>query len=90
MQIGASYCIGFEEKPMTANPLEPVDKEGGAAADPCSATTDVNAPAGSRNSLGAKSDCNGRPTSDDSVVEAKDEMGPGLTPPSSESRDSRR
>ena len=40
----------------------------------CSATTDRNAPAGSINSLGAKSDCNGRPTTDDSVIEAKDEQ----------------
>jgi len=45
----------------------------------CSAEIDRNAPAGSRNSLGAKSDCGGRPATDDSVVEAKDEMGPGVT-----------
>jgi hypothetical protein len=45
-----------------------------SAPDPCSTTTDRNAPAGSKNSLGAKSDCNGRPTTDDSVVEAKDEQ----------------
>jgi hypothetical protein len=46
--------------------------------DPCSAPIDRTAPAGSPNSLGAKSDCNGRPATDDSVVEAKDEMGPGV------------
>ncbi len=48
--------------------------------DTCSGTTDPSAPAGSKNSLGAKSDCNGRPTSDDSVVEAMDEQGPLTTP----------
>jgi hypothetical protein len=51
----------------------------------CSTTTDRNAPAGSKNSLGAKSDCNGRPTTDDSVVEAKDEQ-PLTTPPTGEKR----
>jgi hypothetical protein len=50
----------------------------------CSVTTDRNAPAGSKNSLGAKSDCNGRPTTDDSVIEAKDEQPPLPTPPVSE------
>ncbi|MFZ0271316.1 MAG: hypothetical protein WB524_07600 [Acidobacteriaceae bacterium] len=51
--------------------------------DTCSATTDPRAPAGAKNSLGAKSDCNGRPTTDDSVVEAMDEQGPLVTPPAS-------
>jgi len=51
------------------------------APDSCSGKIDPNAPAGSRNSLGAKSDCNGRPTTDDSVVEAMDEQGPIKTPP---------
>jgi len=44
--------------------------------DLCEAKIDPNAPAGSRNSLGAKSDCSGRPATDDSVVEAMDEQGP--------------
>jgi hypothetical protein len=52
--------------------------------DPCTTTTDRNAPAGSKSSLGAKSDCNGRPTTDDTVVEAMDEQGPVRTPPTSE------
>ena len=56
--------------------------------DPYSTKTDPSAPAGSKNSLGAKSDCNGRPASDDSVVEAMDEQGPLVTPPGSK-RDSR-
>lgn len=51
----------------------------------CEGTIDRNAPAGSRNSLGGKSDCNGRPSSDDSVVEAMDEPGPLKTPPGEES-----
>jgi hypothetical protein len=42
---------------------------------------DVNAPAGSPNSLGAESDLNGRPNTDDSVVEAMDEEGPDVTVP---------
>ncbi|HEX4310100.1 MAG TPA: hypothetical protein VHZ25_08720 [Acidobacteriaceae bacterium] len=57
----------------------PEDTTARAGSDACSTTTDPSAPAGSKNSLGAKSDCNGRPTTDDSVVEAMDEMGP-LTP----------
>jgi hypothetical protein len=47
-----------------------------------SAKIDRNAPAGSKNSLGAESVRNGRPATDDSVVEAMDEEGPGFTPPS--------
>ena len=42
---------------------------------------DRNAPAGSKNSLGAESVRNGRPATDDSVVEAMDEEGPGISPP---------
>jgi hypothetical protein len=41
---------------------------------------DPNAPAGSKNSLGAQSVRDGRPNTDDSVVEAMDEMGPGIEP----------
>jgi hypothetical protein len=52
-----------------------------ATADPCSTKIDPKAPAGSENSLGAKSDCNGRPSTDDEVLEAMDEAGPLTTPP---------
>ncbi len=52
-----------------------------ANADPCSTPIDRNAAAGAANSLGSKSDCNGRPATDDSVVEAIDEEGPMTTPP---------
>ena len=57
--------------------------------DTCSTKTDPSAPAGSKNSLGAKSDCNGRPSTDDSVVEAMDEQGPLTTTPGAK-QDSRR
>jgi hypothetical protein len=40
-----------------------------------------NAPAGTPNSLGAESVRDGRPSTDDSVVEAMDEEGPGITAP---------
>lgn len=40
---------------------------------------DRTAPAGSKNSLGAESVRDGRPSTDDSTVEAIDEEGPGLT-----------
>ena len=39
---------------------------------------DPSAPAGSKNSLGAESVRDGRPATDDDVVEAIDEMGPGV------------
>jgi len=39
---------------------------------------DRNAPAGSDDSLGAESVREGRPSTDDSVVEAMDEESPGL------------
>jgi hypothetical protein len=41
---------------------------------------DRTAPAGSRNSLGAQSIRDGRPATDDSVVEAMDEEDPGTSP----------
>lgn len=63
---------------MAPKPVQTEEEAGRKAAEACSTKTDQNAPAGSRNSLGAKSDCGGRPTTDDSVVEAKDEMGPGV------------
>ena len=45
---------------------------------PDASKIDVNAPAGSPKSLGAESVRDGRPATDDSVVEAMDEMGPGV------------
>ena len=40
---------------------------------------DRNAPAGTKNSLGAESIRDGRPSTDDSVVEAIDEEDPAIT-----------
>jgi hypothetical protein len=40
---------------------------------------DRTAPAGSENSLGAESVRDGRPATDDSTVEAIDEVGPDIT-----------
>ena len=68
---------------MAANPSKPMDQN---TDDPCSTPIDRKAPAGARNSLGAKSDCNGLPTTDDSVVEAKDELDPSIPPPMPEPR----
>ncbi len=66
---------------MTPKSTQPAAEAERTAPDTCSTPIDPKAPAGSPNSLGAKSDCGGRPSTDDSVVEAKDEMGPGVTPP---------
>jgi hypothetical protein len=54
---------------------EATDKTG-----PRDAKIDRNAPAGSEHSLGAQSVRDGRPATDDSVVEAMDEEGPGVSP----------
>jgi hypothetical protein len=51
------------------------------ASGPRSPKIDPTAPAGSKNSLGQESVRDGRPTSDDSVVEAMDEETP-VTPDS--------
>jgi hypothetical protein len=62
---------------MAANPKPRPDfLESASSGDGCAREIDRNAPAGSATSLGAKSDCNGRPSTDDSVVEAMDEQGP--------------
>lgn len=44
-------------------------------------TIDPGAPAGSKNSLGAESVRDGRPSTDDRTVEAIDEEGPDITAP---------
>jgi hypothetical protein len=48
--------------------------------EPRNVKIDRTAPAGSPNSLGAESVRDGRPATDDSVVEAMDEEGPGISP----------
>jgi hypothetical protein len=49
---------------------------------------DRTAPAGSKNSLGAQSVRDGRPATDDSVVEAIDEEGPGVSTQPATGKDS--
>jgi hypothetical protein len=60
-----------EEKQRTAKPNT----------DDPNGKIDRTAPAGSPNSLGAQSVRDGRPATDDSVVEGMDEEGIGITPP---------
>jgi hypothetical protein len=73
---------------MAANPKPSPESDPtvNANLDSCSEPIDRAAPAGSKRSLGAKSDCNGRPATDDSVVEAIDEEGPIATTPESKPR----
>ena len=73
---------------MAANPKPSPESDPSvnANSDSCSEDIDPKAPAGSTRSLGAKSDCNGRPATADSVVEAIDEQGPLATPPETKSR----
>ena len=60
---------------MTATQEQPGNKK--PAAD-LNDKIDPNAPAGSKNSLGAESIRDGRPSTGDDVVEAIDEEGPGV------------
>jgi hypothetical protein len=60
---------------MAATQNQPSNKK--APTDPHSNDIDPNAPAGSKNSLGAESIRDGRPSTHDEVVEAIDEEGPG-------------
>jgi hypothetical protein len=64
---------------MEATQRKSIHGESKAAAEtgPGSNQIDPNAPAGSKNSLGAESIRDGRPATDDDVVEAIDEEGPG-------------
>jgi hypothetical protein len=64
-----------QEKPSKI-PVDPAKVE----SEPQNMKIDRNAPAGSKNSLGAQSVRDGRPATDDSVVEAMDEVGPGVPP----------
>lgn len=60
---------------MTAVPDKPMDPKQPIA------KIDRNAPAGSERSLGAQSVRDGRPSTDDTVVEAMDETTPGAEDP---------
>jgi hypothetical protein len=67
---------------MAANPEKTIKMPADAVDEPGpqNAKIDRTAPAGSDNSLGAQSVRDGRPATDDSVVEAMDEEGPGISP----------
>lgn len=58
----------------------PMIDDGTDETGPRKAKIDRTAPAGSEDSLGAQSVRDGRPATDDSVVEAMDEEGPGISP----------
>ena len=58
------------------DPRDSGDRKPESRTNACEQSIDRNAPAGSASSLGAKSDCNGRPDTDASVVEVMDEAGP--------------
>jgi hypothetical protein len=62
MAAAEEKLIVGKDKPLESNPTK----------------IDRNTPAGSKNSLGAESVRDGRPSTDDSVVEAMDEEGPGI------------
>jgi hypothetical protein len=57
----------------------PIDDETDET-EPRDVKIDRTAPAGSENSLGAQSVRDGRPATDDSVIEAMDEEDPGISP----------
>jgi hypothetical protein len=63
------------------------DTTAATESDPHVNTIDRTAPAGSKNSLGAESIRDGRPATDDSTVEAIDEVGPGIAPLDTEDPD---
>jgi hypothetical protein len=70
-QAGECIMDATQEKQQTI-----ISKKAPPESDPTK--IDRNAPAGSENSLGAESVRDGRPSTDDSVVEAMDEETPGL------------
>ena len=61
----------------------------GRKADKLPHAIDRTAPAGSENSLGAQSVRDGRPATDDSIVEAMDEEGPGIDTQPTTSKDTK-
>jgi hypothetical protein len=78
-----SFCEKKREGAMAVN-QEKASKM--PESEPQNIKIDRNAPAGSKNSLGAQSIRDGRPNTDDSVVEAMDEEGPGIPPDPPEKR----
>jgi hypothetical protein len=63
---------------MNATQEVPVDTKTTVKPPQHHAEIDRNAPAGSKNSLGEESIRDGRPNTDDSVIEAIDELDPAI------------
>jgi hypothetical protein len=86
LRAGDLWHPNFSEKKSEVRALNQEEtgkmSVGGAneESEPQNIKIDRNAPAGSKNSLGAQSVRDGRPNTDDSVVEAMDEEGPGIEP----------
>ncbi len=68
--------MAANQEKISRIPIDDTTDESG----PRDVKIDRTAPAGSHNSLGAQSVRDGRPATDDSVVEAMDEEGPGISP----------
>ena len=92
LRAGDLWHPNFSEKKSEVRALNQEEtgkmSVGGAneESEPQNIKIDRNAPAGSKNSLGAQSVRDGRPSTDDSVVEAMDEEGPGIPPDPPEKR----
>jgi hypothetical protein len=83
-RILVTFEIDLEDPPMAESQERAGSQTSSADAKPKTESApggiDRNAPAGAPNSLGAESIRDGRPSTDDSVVEAIDEEGPGIDP----------
>jgi hypothetical protein len=76
------FAMAANQEKTSKIPTDDVTDQPG----PRDAKIDRTAPAGSKDSLGAQSVRDGRPATDDSVVEAMDEEGPGISPMDSEKK----
>jgi hypothetical protein len=70
------FAMAANQEKTSKIPIDDETDESG----PRDVKIDRTAPAGSENSLGAQSVRDGRPATDDSVVEAMDEEDPGISP----------
>jgi hypothetical protein len=70
------FAMAEKQKKTIKIPVDDATDQSG----PRDVKIDRTAPAGSEHSLGAQSVRDGRPATDDSVVEAMDEEGPGISP----------
>jgi hypothetical protein len=76
-QIDRNELVGGE-KSLGMNATQEKTRRNDTPSESDPTKTDRNEPAGSETSLGSQSVRDGRPTTDDSVVEAMDEESPGL------------